>query len=142
MRGSPILRTSAAFVGVMLLAALLFRITDAGTTEYARIEIAESDKIPTLIRIRSSHAPAKLTLMLESREVARVHQAAGNEWEIESRLEIPPGGVELLLEASWPENDSSAAVMVELEPDALDVKSQTAWSDAGELRAYLTFRWP
>ena len=141
MSGSPILRTLAATVAAVIFAVLLFRITHSDTTTQARIEIAQPDKIPTLVRIRSSHTPSKLTLMLETRAIVELHEDTGNAWEIESHLVIPPEGVELLLEASWPEEADHAAVTVELEPEALDAKSETAWSDAGELQAYLTFRW-
>ena len=50
--------------------------------------------------------------------------------------------MELLLEANWEDGPDHVAVTVELEPDALEAKSHTEWSDSDELSVFLDFRWP
>ena len=144
MKGSPILRTLIAVIGLVLVGALLFRMTHAEAPASASEDVAGGHPEATAmrIRIRASHPPQSLTLRHQSEVIADFKNPQEQEWEIETLIEISPGGVELLLKASWPDIVDHAAVTVELEPDALEGKSQTGWSDAGEMEAYLTFQWP
>ena len=144
MKGSPVFRTLAAIVGLALVGMLLFRMTDASpaiSTVSAEM-LQPSAAVATLIRIRTSHPLQHLTLRQETQIIADIKNPQDQEWEIESSLANPADGAELVLEARWEDGLDHAAVTVELEPDALEAKSQTGWSDAGTLKAFLHFRWP
>jgi hypothetical protein len=54
---------------------------------------------------------------------------------------IGEDGDELWVSASWPSGTPDTALTVELEPDGLEQKSETRWSEAGELSEVLTFHW-
>ena len=66
----------------------------------------------------------------------------GSLWVADAELAIPPeDGIELTLEATWAGDVQQAAATVELEPEGLDAKSRTAWSDGAEMVEYLDFTW-
>jgi hypothetical protein len=56
-------------------------------------------------------------------------------------MEIGHEGNELVLEVKWPEGVGATAVTVELEPEGLDMRSETRWSDGGAISDVLTFVW-
>ncbi|MDA0812956.1 MAG: hypothetical protein O3C21_11295 [Verrucomicrobia bacterium] len=144
MKGSPVFRTLAAVVGLVSIGIVLFRITQANdrTSTVSAERAVTATAVPALIRIRTSHPPQSLTLRQESRIIAEFKNSQDQEWEIESSLTDPADGVELLLEANWEDGPDHVAVTVELEPDALEAKSHTEWSDSDELSVFLDFRWP
>ena len=149
MKGSPIVRTLVAWVGLVLVGVLLFQMTNAdgdsvqGAT--SSVEVVElSGAVPTMIRIRASHQPGSLVLSHGSEVIAEYktpQELEALEWEIDSHIADPEQGVELVLTALWADGQENAAVTVELEPDGLETKSQTEWCVGGELSATLFFRW-
>ena len=147
MRGSPPLHLVLFAVGFALLAIPLARLTFARPATPAVVSTREASPgdtaTPTLLRVRFAHPPRSASLKHEAAELlpAPSPEPRAPSFEARTRLTLPPDGIELLLEVTWPQGTPDTAVTVELEPDGLEARSQTRWSSGGMLTEVLTFHW-
>lgn len=97
--------------------------------------------VSVLIRLRFAHRPERVSLMAGETELLKELVWSETQALAEVSLEIGHEGEEYLLEATWPEGTPDTALTVELEPDGLDLKSETRWSEESAVSDLLTFHW-
>jgi|LakMenEpi03Aug12_release.lakeMendotaPanAssembly.Ray.scaffolds.fasta_scaffold1512076_1 hypothetical protein len=98
-------------------------------------------RVPVRIRVRYAHAPEMMRLEAGERDLLKGASLGTSPVECEAEMEIGHEGNELVLEVKWPEGVGATAVTVELEPEGLDMRSETRWSDGGAISDVLTFVW-
>ncbi len=147
MRGSPPLHLFICLLGFALLALPLARLTFARPDIVAMKDANQSAPVtststPTLIRIRFAHAPETLSLKLGVKELAPSPIShLPSPLEIRAAVPIPADGIELILNATWPQGTPDTAITVELEPDDKDARTQTCWSRGAQMSEVLSFSW-
>jgi len=98
-------------------------------------------RVPVRIRVRYAHAPEMMRLEAGERDLLKGVGLGTSPVECEAEMEIGHEGNEFVLEVKWPEGVGATAVTVELEPEGLDMRSETRWSDGGAISDVLTFVW-
>jgi hypothetical protein len=142
MRSSPPLQLALVLLGFLCLAWPLIRLTSASVPEQAAVVAspAEGNKLHTLVTVRYAHLPSRLVLKHGEQILLQLKPDSGA--QAEAQLPFAKEGLELTLSAQWPEGTPDTAITVELEPDGLDVQSQTRWSTGGSLEEVLLFSGP
>ena len=110
-----------------------------GTEEHPEGEHAH--RVPVTIRLRFAHQPEALSLRVGEMDLLKGVDRAESSVECVAELELGHEGNEFVLEGKWPEGASDTAVTVELEPDGMDARTETRWSDGGTISDVLTFAW-
>jgi hypothetical protein len=155
MRGFPPIHLMLLAIAFALVAVPLVQLTGKGAamaetmaagrqTEQSLDEHpggAHVHEVPVQIRLRFAHRPERVSLKVGETELLRALVWSETQAVAEVTLEIGQAGEEYLLEAAWPEGTPETAVTVEIEPDGLDTKSETRWSEEGEVSDMLTFHW-
>ena len=147
MRGFPPLHLLVFVIGFALFAIPLARLTFArpGTTPQSHAQTAPTVASATtscIIRVRFAHKPATLSLKLGDKEIiTNLTPQTLSPIEAQAAMIIPKDGLELMLNATWPQGTPDTALTVELEPDGLDVRSATRWSNGAKLSEVLSFTW-
>jgi hypothetical protein len=98
-------------------------------------------RVPVRIRVRYAHAPEMMRLEAGERDFLKGASLGTSPVECEAEMEIGHEGNEFVLEVKWPEGVGATAVTVELEPEGLDMRSETRWSEGGAISDVLTFVW-
>ena len=98
-------------------------------------------RVPVRIRVRYAHAPEMMRLEAGERDLLKGVGLGTSPVECEAEMEIGHEGNEFVLEVKWPEGVGATAVTVELEPEGLDMRSETRWSEGGAISDVLTFVW-
>jgi hypothetical protein len=143
MRGAPPIHLVLLAVAFGLFAIPLAQLTFARhETVMAKPEIPTTPSVQTgmLLRLRFAHVPKSLSLKLGDRELIPSVPLV-SPLEIPTEMIIPAEGLDLMLEASWPEGTPETAVTIDLEPDGLDTKSHTRWSTSTQLHESLPYIW-
>ncbi len=143
MRGAPPIHLVLLAIAFGLFAIPLAQLTFARyETVMAKAEAPTTPSAQTgvLLRIRFAHVPKSLSLKLGDRELIP-SDPLFSPLEIPTEMIIPVEGLDLRLEASWPEGTPETAVTIDLEPDGLDTKSHTRWSTGMQLSESLPFLW-
>jgi hypothetical protein len=155
MRGFPPIHLMLLAIAFALVAVPLVQLTGKATTAVEATvgggqtvqgmdEHPEGEhvhEVPVQIRLRFAHRPERVSLKAGETELLEALVWNETQAVAEVTLEIGHEGEEYLLEATWPEGTPETAVTVELEPDGLDMKSETRWSEVGEVSDLLTFHW-
>ncbi len=149
MRGSPPLHlalfAAAFFLFAIPLAKLTFARPQRVMTPEPVISATEAKRheVATLIRLRLAHAPASLSLKQGDMELlpGDVLAKPASVIEQQAALVIPPDGIELSLEVTWPVGTPNTAVTVELEPDGMDTQAVTRWSEGPVLSEIISYQW-
>ncbi len=125
------------------MAVPLARLTFAkpyAAAPVARAKVAPH-LIPTLLRLRYAHPPKSLSLRLGGRELLSSSTPAASPVEVSLDLDIPRDGVEFALTGAWDESTADTAVTLEIEPEALDLKTETRWSPGASRTEVISFQW-
>jgi hypothetical protein len=144
VRGSPLLHFLIGVIAFALFAIPVSRLTvareESPATEKPESS-AEEAGAPrrTFIRVRVAHVPQSLSLKLGDREL--LPSPATSPVETEATIGIPKDGLELALNAKWPDGTPDTAVTIELEPDELESRRETLWSTGPALNGIITFKW-
>lgn len=146
MRPSPLILLVVVLAGLGLAAVPLARLTRAQPAPSANATAASvesEEKIRTLVRLRFAHAPVAVNLLEHERSLLTVGEG-GEETllEVEAELALPSEGVEFRVEVTWPNGTPQTAVTLEVEPEGLDARAATRWSDVGTLSEIIPFTWP
>jgi hypothetical protein len=147
MRGSPLLHCLIGAIAFALFAIPLARLTIARPNEIPAHRTSEEAAKPagtkhTFIRIRFAHQPQSLSLKQSDKELIPASSTPlTSPIEIETSLPITPDGLELSLAAQWPNGTPDTAITVELEPNELDTRRETRWSDKFISQEILNFKW-
>lgn len=98
-------------------------------------------EVPALIRIRHAHRPLSVSLKSEGQELLPKLDLSASPAEVSAKIEVSHDGNEFNLEAVWPPGTPDTALTVEIEPEGLDVRTETRWSTDTGLHEILTFTW-
>lgn len=146
MRPSPLFLLVLVTVGLGLIAVPLVRLTGASAASRpgpaaAPDPTATAPRIPTWLRLRFTHPPERVSLRQDGRELAEVAMPTDNPIVASLTLSLPPEGIELLVEATWPAGTPTTALGVELEPDGYDSRATTLWTDTATVSEIVSFQW-
>ncbi|MEM7010376.1 MAG: hypothetical protein AAF585_02730 [Verrucomicrobiota bacterium] len=86
------------------------------------------------------HPPLDFRVLHLGEEIWTVESAGETELFGEASIVIPKEGIDLLIEARWPEETPKTALELTLAPDSLDDQSTTHWG-TGEMDAVATYKW-
>jgi hypothetical protein len=140
MRGFPPIQIFLLCLMFGVIAVPLSHLT--GETSNAKVVVTSSEaasSINALLRLRFAHRPASLSLKVADQEA---FSAVGESpMEAEVSLSALERGVDVFLVATWPEGTPDTALTLEIEPDGLEVRSETRWSSSGGLDEVITFTW-
>jgi hypothetical protein len=140
MRGFPPIQIFLLCLMFGVIAVPLSHLT--GETSNAKVVVTSSEaasSINALLRLRFAHRPASLSLKVADQEA---FSAVGDSpMEAEVSLSALERGVDVFLVATWPEGTPDTALTLEIEPDGLEVRSETRWSSSGGLDEVITFTW-
>lgn len=144
MRGYPPVHILLCIIAFAAFAIPLARLTfarPAAVVVETAAPVVESNKVNTTVRVRLAHTPTSLSLKLGDKELLPADAASQNLSEIQVPLTLSADGIELFIQATWPDNTPDTAVTVELEPDGLETQSQTRWSNGSSLDEILPYQW-
>jgi hypothetical protein len=140
MRGFPPIQIFLLCLMFGVIAVPLSHLT--GETSNAKAVVTSSEaasSVNALLRLRFAHRPASLSLKVADQEA---FSAVGDSpMEAEVSLSALERGVDVFLVATWPEGTPDTALTLEIEPDGLEVRSETRWSSSGGLDEVITFTW-
>jgi hypothetical protein len=154
MRGFPPIHLLLLAVAFALLAVPLVRLTGAsraasgggagsvvvaGAAEHPEGEHVH--EVPVRVRLRYAHRPEALALMTGETDWLKGVDWQESPVEFEAEMEVGHDGSEFVLEAKWPEGVKSTVVTVEMEPEGMEMRTETRWSDEGRVSDVLTFVW-
>jgi hypothetical protein len=143
MRSSPLLLLLLVVLGFGALAVPLAWLTQAEPeTPAAASPQPAGDQVNTLVRFRFAHPPLEVSLKQGTRVVTTLARPVENPVELTAPLALANDGVELVMESSWPPGTPWTALTVELEPDGLEARSITRWTDSAALAEVIAFSWP
>ena len=140
MRGFPPIQIFLLVLAFIVLAVPLIQLT--GHVSHAKpapAKVVEAQSVKTLLRLRYAHKPATLSLKIADKE--QIHSIAASPIELQTTLPSIKDGVDVFLNATWPEGTPDTSLTLELEPDGLATRSETRWSSAGSLDEVITFEW-
>lgn len=136
MRGSPLLRAGIMLFALLLLLPAVRSLTNCGglvtTTATAEPEAAQ----PVRLTITSTVFPFHFAVSHLGRIIWQDQSTAASSAKTVT-LRFPPQGIDLLVQASWPEK-REGAVRVEVVPPAGAPIAQTLWGN-GAVDDVLTF---
>ena len=142
MRGSPPIQLFLLAIAFALLAFPLARLTGGGAATAPNMAKATAaQEVPVLIRLRFAHPPRHASLQQEGRELLAGADFSVTPVEVEAKLHLGADGEELRLEAAWAQGTPDTAVTVIIEPEGLEAREVTRWSDGSELNDLLLFQW-
>jgi len=144
MRGFPLLNALAVLAGMALLWFPLSRLTGRDRGMPAPSSTAETvvgdAPIPIVLRLRFAHPPLRASVSHLGALLWESDDPDAMEAGFESALAIPPEGIDLALDADWPEDTPETALQLEVEPEALESRTAVVWG-RGSLHEILTFVW-
>ncbi|MDA8975788.1 hypothetical protein N9F44_02140 [Akkermansiaceae bacterium] len=131
MTRSPLLSTFFSILPLVALAVPLSKVLSPEPVIQTEIKetAKESDLVRSDLLLRSAHPFERVVVndvIFEKGEVKK---------EIFLNLEEP-----LTVEVTWPEGTPESALLLELLPDALEMKSHTLWG-SGSAFEEITFHW-
>lgn len=148
MRGYPPIQLFFLMLAFGAMAVPLARLTFAKEKPLLALAaqpVKETKHTPTQLRIRFAHPVKSLSVKLADREVLQDTTtgvaAFTSPVEVKADLDIPAEGVEFIVSAEWPDGTPDTALTLELEPDALDSKSETRWSSGNQMTEVISFQW-
>ncbi|WP_395753910.1 hypothetical protein [Prosthecobacter sp.] len=143
MRGFPPIQIILLCLMFVVLAVPLSQLT--GTVNVAKAKEATAVKgveekgVKALVRVRYAHKPVKLSVKIGEKEQIAGIEDTPLEWR--SSLPSPHDGVDVFVQATWPEGTPDTALTLEVEPDGLASRSETRWSSGGSMDEVITFIW-
>ena len=144
MRGSPPLHLALLLLAFGLVAVPLIRLTGASQAPAAlptQETTAQSKEVPVRVVLRHAAAPLKLELLHGEKNLLEGIDWKTSPVELDVDLVLGTDGLELTLEAQWSEQQAPTPITVELEPDGEQRRSETRWSEDGQISDVLTYLW-
>jgi hypothetical protein len=140
MRGSPPIQLFLLVLAFIVLAIPLAHLTGNAPAEAPKAEKASAKPLEadSLLRVRFVHKPEKLSVKLGGKDLLEKGTWSDGSVEFQASL---PRSLDLLVSCEWPYGAPDQALTLEIEPDGLEMKSQTHWSAAGGLSEVYSFQW-
>jgi hypothetical protein len=109
----------------------------------AEEELDLGKPVNVFVQVKYAHAPSQLTIHLGDQVLLAAETTDPAVASIEStqKFLVPKEGIELLVEATWPDNTPDTALTVELVPDGFEPRSQTHWASGASLSEIFLFTW-
>ncbi|MEQ1749620.1 MAG: hypothetical protein ABL974_09380 [Prosthecobacter sp.] len=146
MRGFPPLQIFLLGLAFCLLAVPLSQLTGNVAQVKAAPVMAKAGDVPVksaaVIRLRYAHKPLSISLKQGGLELLTKLDFTSSPAEEQTSMTISKAGNELELTATWPPGTPDTALTLEVEPDGLETRSETRWSDDATLNEIITFLWP
>ena len=141
MRGFPPIQIFLLCLAFVLLAVPLSHLTGTITPEARQVpkQVEETHGVKSLVRLRYAHKPTKLSVKIADKEQISGIEDTPLEWQ--TTLTSPQDGVDVFIQATWPEGTPDTALTLEVEPEGLASRSETRWSSAGSLDEVITLEW-
>lgn len=127
MRGSPLVRLALTIVGLLALLLPLRRLTAHHETAAPVTPISTAKTEAVRLTLTATVAPFHFAISHLSLVIWE-GDSAGNSVNKQLSLELPPEGIELLLEASWAEERLSA-VKLEIAGAFGEPTARTLWGE-------------
>lgn len=146
MNGFPPIQIFILGIAFVILAIPLVQLTgnspkvEANGTAVEREAKAKTEKT-CLIRLRYAHKPDSIQLIWNGKVLIKNANLENIPVEHETALPFPNKKLEMTLTASWPTGTPDTAITVEVEPETMDMRSETRWSSDGQLNEVLVFQW-
>lgn len=141
MRGFPPVQIFVVTLLFALIAVPLTRLTTAGVqAPSAGLKPKQESSTRVRVVLRYAHPPSELSLQFEGRELP-IGSLATSPIELQYELPLQESGIELGLSARWPKGTPSTALSLTLEPRGLESRTQTFWSEDGQLEETLNSQW-
>jgi len=141
MRGFPPIQILLLCLTFGALAVPLSHLT--GENSHAKVKSSPSPEaassVKALLRLRFAHQPTSLSLRVADQQ--DITEIAASPLEADVTLPALEHGVDVFVIATWPEGTPDTAVTLEIEPEGLEMRSETRWSSAGGLDEVITFTW-
>jgi hypothetical protein len=142
MRGFPPIQIFLLVVTFVVLAIPLSHLT--GTVSHAKAAASaevkvESVSVKSLVILRYAHKPVRLSVKIGDKEQITGIEDTPLEWR--TSLASVRDGVDVFVQATWPEGTPDTALTLEVEPDGLASRSETRWSSGGSMDEVITFIW-
>lgn len=129
MRGSPLLEWLLLLVLASILTVGLARIT-GGETRMVTVEpLPDAPTVPASIIIQCSALPLSIEWKQGNRLIWAQTNGLEALTEVDVAIYIEEKSCEFLLSVQWQTPETSAAVEVRIEPDGLEGRSVTFWSE-------------
>jgi hypothetical protein len=153
MRPSPLLLLALVAIGFALIAVPLARLTGAEGAWHGDDQASltassgegNGDEVAAVVRVRFAHAPLRVVLTQDGRSVATfaapADPATGQMDQTATLRLAAETPLDLLVEATWPDNTPATALGVEVEPDGRETRRATVWAEGAALTELLTFSW-
>ena len=148
MRGSPLVSLALVCVALFLAWVPLQKLIGGGSEkESLNAEVEDSttapldESLPARLRLSFSSRPERLEL--KTLDSNWVQLADLEELDVERELDVklPPEGIEVFVEGSWPRGTERAAVRISLAPEGMEEKTVTAWSEGERLSQVVELHW-
>lgn len=141
MRGSPPIQIFLLCLAFTLLAVPLSQLTGTNTQAkpVAKAAANAEKSRGARLRVRYAHRPATLSVKIDDKELAG--DITTSPVEMKTTLLAAEKGVDVFVEASWPEGTPSTALTLEMEPDGLETRAETRWSSDAALNEVVPFAW-
>jgi len=141
MRGFPPIQIFLLCLTFGALAVPLSHLTGAASPVKAVTSTSPkaASTVKALLRLRYAHQPTSLSLKVADQQ--EITDVSASPLEADVTLPALEHGVDVFLIASWPEGTPDTAVTLEIEPEGLEMRSETRWSSAGALDEVITFSW-
>lgn len=140
MRGSPILRALVAFLALLALAPLLWRVTHPAASATTAQQPSKQQPANAKVKVRLMFSTPAMRVVFQhlGRDVWHHLMPAAQE-NFTCEIPWPKEGVDLHVVVAWPEGTRSAAMRVQLiGPDKTEY-DRTVWGDA-DADEVLTFK--
>jgi len=137
MTGSPLLRLALVFAGLVLLAIPAWRLTGRETAEEKAVTVVEKKPAAAqLIQLvfASPQTPSEIVVTAHGKTVATLNFPEGP-WWVEVPLSLPPEGLDLIIQATWPEKTwpdatNNNALRVQARAGLETIADTTLWGDS------------
>jgi len=132
----PVVSSIVAVVPLALLGWPLAQAIKAPPAQVEKIVTVEnSDIVRADLSLRSAHPFTKATVTIEGASWTFTPEIA------EQEIRFPRSDKTLILiQATWPEDTPESAILLEVIPDGLEMKSKTVWGLA-DLTEEVIFTW-
>jgi hypothetical protein len=129
MRGSPLFRTAVVLLALLLLLPLLRGLTNPRSSATGLATPTPAALTPVRLTITSTSFPFRFAIS-QLGKIIWQGESGGSTSEKKLALPFPRDGIDLLVEASWPEK-KEGAVRLEVAPNDRQPIARTLWGTGG-----------
>jgi len=137
MRGSPLVRALVVLLGLLALLLPLRTLTSHQRVQQPITDTQAPAAKKLHLELTSTTAPFQYEVSFLGKVIWH-GEANANSAAIDVDLDFPPEGIDLVLDASWPETKPAAVRLQVTLPDGMPI-AKTVWGDGTKASGVLTF---